>query len=660
MLKVVGASWNKIRASTWIIGIVTVFGIIIVILGELGVFLSRTDDDGNWAATVYWNKESGFEIFFWGQGKKRDEVPKGAARAFFQSHINKTGWAVLDIETQSEYPDWVQAFGAGMLEGSLSWQMIDWQRHNVIESTCKTDEDLCEDIRDYLKDNKKWVDEMFYNRSDTYWHQINLFYLQLDGILKGFEQGVKRSRAQDVEEMTMEDLLWLNAVADIEDLKNKFLSDDDDDHSATSADESVLLKKLRRSISYLNGEQALPKSKSRNGHRNNLKCEVEDISLASTFIKLVVDKGKLYIAHNSAGYYSSMLKMLKHYQFPYRKSRRVSEIVPGRKITFSSYPGVIHSMDDFYVVQNEETQEELVITGVPLPVFNDELWLSTSVNKLLIGPRIMVANRLASNGQDWGRYAIKYSSGTGNKEWMVADFMKFKKLTQQTSDLYKRELGQVQGLLYIAEQIPGHFQIEDKTDMLISNTYWASYGLPFFENISKLSGVDAMYEDCGEFYSYTENPVAKIFLRDQGNATDMISVAKLMRSNFYKTDPISGKNPRYAVGSRGDIESEVQEPAPLGVTDTKIYSNEVTEPESVDNKEEVPDKAFPSSTFQIKAGPPYSDSWNVLNRTEETKQEDDDPEGNNLGPFIWPESKFSEDPHLGHPDKWDFEPIAIF
>lgn len=80
--------------------------------------------------------------------------------------------------------------------------------------------------------------------------------------------------------------------------------------------------------------------------------------------------------------YSSMLKMLKHYQFPYHKSRRLSEIVPGRKITFSSYPGVVHSMDDFYVIQNDETQEELVITGIPLTVFNDELWMSTSANKV--------------------------------------------------------------------------------------------------------------------------------------------------------------------------------------------------------------------------------------------------------------------------------------
>lgn len=92
----------------------------------------------------------------------------------------------------------------------------------------------------------------------------------------------------------------------------------------------------------------------------------------------------------------------------------------------------------------------------------------------------MAANRLATDGQEWGRHAKKYNSGTGNKEWMIADFMKFRNLTRQETDHRKRDFQAAHGLLYIAEQIPGLFHIEDKTDMLVRNTYWASYGLPFF------------------------------------------------------------------------------------------------------------------------------------------------------------------------------------
>lgn len=168
-----------------------------------------------------------------------------------------------------------------------------------------------------------------------------------------------------------------------------------------------------------------------------------------------------------------------------------------------------------------------------------------------------------------------------------------------------------------------------------------------------------MVDKCGKFYSYEDNPVAKIFFRDHGNATDMKSIAKLMRSNFYKADPFSDNNPRNAVGSRGDIESEVREPAPIGVTDTKIYSNENAGYEPNATRDGLLNNSVPLSSFQIKAGPPFCDSWNEVNRTEVVEYGEDDQAGS-LGPFIWPESEFREDPHRGHPDKWDFEPLVIF
>lgn len=33
-------------------------------------------------------------------------------------------WAQIEVETQRTYPDWVQAYAAGMLEGSLTWRNI--------------------------------------------------------------------------------------------------------------------------------------------------------------------------------------------------------------------------------------------------------------------------------------------------------------------------------------------------------------------------------------------------------------------------------------------------------------------------------------------------------------------------------------------------------
>lgn len=41
-------------------------------------------------------------------------------------------WSNLEIETNGEYPNWVQAFAAGIVEGALTWQIIHWQWQNTI------------------------------------------------------------------------------------------------------------------------------------------------------------------------------------------------------------------------------------------------------------------------------------------------------------------------------------------------------------------------------------------------------------------------------------------------------------------------------------------------------------------------------------------------
>lgn len=51
-------------------------------------------------------------------------MPKGVARICYKDSIVETGWAQIEIETQHEYPDHVQAFAAGYLEGALTWGNI--------------------------------------------------------------------------------------------------------------------------------------------------------------------------------------------------------------------------------------------------------------------------------------------------------------------------------------------------------------------------------------------------------------------------------------------------------------------------------------------------------------------------------------------------------
>lgn len=53
-------------------------------------YLFRIEDDGNYAATVYWTEQGGFRIEFWGQGNELAEVPRGVVRAYYRPDIPPT------------------------------------------------------------------------------------------------------------------------------------------------------------------------------------------------------------------------------------------------------------------------------------------------------------------------------------------------------------------------------------------------------------------------------------------------------------------------------------------------------------------------------------------------------------------------------------------
>ena len=61
--------------------------------------------------------------------------------------------------------------------------------------------------------------------------------------------------------------------------------------------------------------------------------------------------------------------------------------------------------------------------------------------------------------------------------------------------------------------------------------YWASYNIPFYENIYNMSGYPQMKEHQGNLVSHQLCPRAEIFRRDQGTVTDMEPFKHLLRSN---------------------------------------------------------------------------------------------------------------------------------
>ena len=70
-----------------------------------------------------------------------------------------------------------------------------------------------------------------------------------------------------------------------------------------------------------------------------------DSGRCSGLIKLLGDFSELFFSHTSWWSYSSMIRMMKHYDTPLRDSA-----VRARQVSFSSYPGFLESLDDFYIM----------------------------------------------------------------------------------------------------------------------------------------------------------------------------------------------------------------------------------------------------------------------------------------------------------------------
>ena len=148
---------------------------------------------------------------------KRDCV----GETFYRNEINTTGWALLQLHTKDTVSDVIQAFGAGYLEGWVTRDLIFLQYRNTIVGRCDGKQGLCDKIRKWVRDNTDWVRKKLdvARRKDEYWHQVGLFYDQMEGLYTGYKASVAGT-ARDV--VTFDDIMTMNIFGDLEDLEQVF------------------------------------------------------------------------------------------------------------------------------------------------------------------------------------------------------------------------------------------------------------------------------------------------------------------------------------------------------------------------------------------------------------------------------------------------------
>ncbi|XP_043518177.1 putative phospholipase B-like lamina ancestor [Frieseomelitta varia] len=368
MLKVVGASWLQTRISTYILIAVALLGVGAIILGEFG----HVEQDGIYSATVLWNHKRGYRIDFWGQGNDLNAVPLHVARAYYKTEIFEHGWSYIEIETSSNYPDTVQAYAAGLLEGSLTWQLIHHHWFNTIKPECEAKPVECRKLMRYLRDNTAVIRERAESKesSDPFWHMVRLFYTQLDGLEAGWKFAVRRSRVSV--SLESEDFLWLALASDLSGFQQVF-------NISNSLVSSMIHFK------------SFPRDNS---------------------------EPLIAITQHTLAPYTHMLRLLKKYTFGYHvlPMTKTDALIPSRSIVMSSYPGALSSRDEFYLINGEN--HEMVITGTPLLTTNRNEWSVLYPDYVMLTARLMAANRLATNSQSWFNTMSHQNGGASALQWI--------------------------------------------------------------------------------------------------------------------------------------------------------------------------------------------------------------------------------------------------
>ncbi|XP_013868362.1 phospholipase B-like 1 [Austrofundulus limnaeus] len=454
-------------------------------------------------ATVYWDSEQKLVLL-----KDGAMETDGDAYGYLNDTLTTSGWSVLEIRAgygKTRETDEITFFLAGYLEGFLTAQQMMDHYTNMYPQLIK-DPKLLGPVKKFMANQDSWVREQvkLNKSSDPLWKHVGFVVAQMDGLQAGVAEWAKR---QGKKPLSLFDVQFLNAVGDLLDLIPTLLPSSNSPHRDFS----------------------LPGM----GH-------------CSALIKMLPGYENLLFAHSSWYTYAATMRIYKHWDFHVSEPHTATG-----KLSFSSYPGFLVSLDDFYLLGSG-----LMMTQTTNNVFNSSLFDQITPKSLLAWQRVRLAHSLAQTGEEWAKIFSMYNSGTYNNQYMVLDRSKIK-LGHSIDD----------GALTVVEQIPGLVQYSDQTQAL-RRGYWPSYNIPFHENIYVLSGYGEMWKEYGNDFSYDLCPRAKIFRRDQADVKDLDSLKYIMRFNNYKKDPYSEGNPCKTICCRNDLKAE--KPSPGGCYDTKV------------------------------------------------------------------------------------------
>lgn len=478
----------------------------------------------------------------------------GTADAFgyFYPNLAESGWNYLDASMQTNNinsaDEYVQkSRSLGYLEGYATCNEIYTFYPNFYSAVFGTST-VGQGTLTFLQENYDWLEKTAKENAgtDDYWLTVQGILAQVNGLLEGFSAGcnkvpgeaftpaslkgslTKTNKYATLDQPTLLHFLLINAWGDLYQITMKY-------------------REVGNPIRLINA-------------RKNRKSYVDQMKVfdrCSAIIKLLDNNQDIVFGHATWDTYESLgPRILKHIQRPTISQGKFTASPPSQ-IWFSSSPGILSSVDDFFVIHGKANLGVIETTN---ELYNLRLLDKVVPSTVLSWTRAVTSHIVAANGWDWGQQFSRYASGTYTNQWMALDL-----------DLFKPGQPLPKGFFTVFEEVPGLTHVEDKTETLESQRYWGSYNVPYYSDISEASGYAKLCSlDVNQCHDTA--PRGLIFQQYQSQITNVDGGKWMLAYNSFQNDTASQNDPCNAIACRGDLYAIKAEQGGFGALDVKVTS----------------------------------------------------------------------------------------
>jgi len=374
----------------------------------------------------------------------------------FNDAINETGWSMLSITSSDspKVPVALRAYGAGMLEGVLTYERIEHFTHDVIELFEKDIENETavgtETKRVVRQSLAAWEAMAGGNPDmmpeDDLGQQAWVALLQFRGIRDGYNMMIHQTTLG--RPRSSYDFMLVNMHAEL----------------------PSVMQMWGRSLEGLHYTD--PNNSSNTGYQPEWRRWSAHKSKGTAFVRRVgsaLDPEDFISGHATFGEYSQMTRMMKRYHL--NTGTLVTDIA------LSSYPGCISSTDDYF-----QTNRGFVLMSTSLYVPPSGNYSKPDMS---YGPglpaflRATIATRLATLPRMWARLYGTLPGVAAAKQWLLVDYSRLKDQQPISNDT-----------VWLVESLPTLQRSADVTHLLRSQGFAEAHGVPYFRQIREAFGYD--------------------------------------------------------------------------------------------------------------------------------------------------------------------------